>query len=666
MKIFLFFIAVFFANMPLHSYGSSDIDTLRTRWQPEYSTQRNAYLEFTSINLINNNQSKRCSSSIAEVPSMTISQSIIHSLWGDYRSEEVYLSPYSCNKAPISIHDTEENKKIDLVFSEDALIDRIIPNELLNEIKSKSDSIDGMIKEKEKLIEDQNKNIKSKDGLIEQKDELIRQKDELIKEKDNKIKEIISKYLAKKVEDTKVKSRSFSESKDKDHEMFKFKIMVKCYENADRCCARALSPKKSFLQIPNYNYIGCQYFKDPSLEFAENSKKAIIGDIVSDPTKKASLSDNSVLSFISDMIDLQLEKIQSGSLINGILSKTQLLVGIVSIIYLISLGMQISTGSSDGVLIGIIKIILVITLTTPVKTKNYASNESSINFNKLAINNKTVISEGLELARAFSIDLSNSVLSNGKEKTTKVDAKSVTPKSSKTKSDKVYKSVCDTDDIAITITDKIWCKMRNLLGFDFSSSNGIKIGLLIVCVALFVIGIFSGLGLLMGIGKAPLAVCIGILADFLVLIIFNKVMLTILAILAPFFLCFWLIEPLSKYFDRYISLIISYILKPSLAIVFITFMLRIIELKQYSSCQFEKPEGSKYATKISTDWAFYPDKNKAEECQQSFMYKLNSPEANKSYSYDDFIKDVFVLLFIYFVVAGLSAQLMKFTELVDK
>jgi type IV secretion system protein VirB6 len=125
--------------------------------------------------------------------------------------------------------------------------------------------------------------------------------------------------------------------------------------------------------------------------------------------------------------------------------------------------------------------------------------------------------------------------------------------------------------------------------------------------------------------------------------------IVILGVLAPLFVPMYLFEYTKGYFEAWVKLLISFLLQPMVAIVFLTTMMAIYDYGYYGTCKYETTDfsygGAKFTVTmdagiagasatvgdrvvrysyVDQNWDHYTEKE-AEGCQNSLGFILNNP-----------------------------------------
>lgn len=126
--------------------------------------------------------------------------------------------------------------------------------------------------------------------------------------------------------------------------------------------------------------------------------------------------------------------------------------------------------------------------------------------------------------------------------------------------------------------------------------------------------------------------------------------IVILGVLAPLFVPMYLFDYTKGYFESWVKLLISFLLQPMVAVVFLTTMMAIYDYGYYGTCKYETTDfsygGAKFTvtvdagiaggasatagdrvvryTYVDQNWGHYTEKE-AEGCQNSLGFILNNP-----------------------------------------
>ncbi|NRB10336.1 MAG: type IV secretion system protein [Rickettsiaceae bacterium] len=119
--------------------------------------------------------------------------------------------------------------------------------------------------------------------------------------------------------------------------------------------------------------------------------------------------------------------------------------------------------------------------------------------------------------------------------------------------------------------------------------------------------------------------------------------IVILGVLAPLFVPLFLFNYTRGYFDSWVRLLLSFMIQPAVAVVFLTAMFAIYDFGFYGTCQYNNSTitvGGRQVDVfyVDNDWDGYPSSEDAEGCQNSLGYILNNP-MSIFYDYDSDVED---------------------------
>ncbi len=206
----------------------------------------------------------------------------------------------------------------------------------------------------------------------------------------------------------------------------------------------------------------------------------------------------------------------------------------------------------------------------------------------------------------------------------------------------------------LALWDAIDCRVSHYLGIDMIQNmvisnqveNGNQDGInfpippyLILLIPALISGNFSLITL---IASYPLLVT-GIAAFVINATIICMVSIVILSVLAPIFVPMFLFNYTKGYFYSWVQLMISFMIQPMIATVFMITLMQVYDIGFYGTCKYSSKITNLIGNKtkkyfyINNDWEgsnLYKNQEEIKNCKRSLGYILNNP-FQKSYDYSN-------------------------------